>query len=1572
MKSVIRLAALSALVLSGMALAKPLYITVPRSYGSQEPVAVDVAFEDKGPVELRVLQPENLDAFIRAQGDLRRAYQTPPTLKNPGRALSRGFNAVRTPGMFLLDALNPGFRDVVGDVLPRPPEVPGSGEPLATVAEGPERLVGVPPGFKVARSQWLNLDLGGAERDFNVPGFYASGPSGFQERRVTLAPLPAGTYVLQLVQGRVEGQVVLVVSDLTVQLKQTDGQVLVRVAGRDQKPRAGAEVQVYLPKGKGPAGKTNEKGEVTLEVSEPRIIATATVGGDTAIVDTDFYSALAVAPDVFIYSDRPIYKPGHEVKFRGVVRQPDTFLARLFTPKKREVTVKLVSQEGRALTTRAAVDAFGAFHGTLKVPEDLGTGVLRVEAEVDGQPHQGEARVQDYVKPTFYLEMEPASETVVPGQTLRAKVRARRYAGGTPDNTKYEVFLYRSLLDAPAWVDDAGKGGQGSDVTYGSASTTEGKLSVPERLYSSVEARGAYDDPWSSASGFDANGEAEIEVAVPALAAGEERLPYRYTLTVRARDDQETFANATSAFFLSKVEVLGLARYSDAVVAKSGEATLAVRATTLAGKPYGVTQGEVEFVLRKADGAEKSLGKRSFSTAADGTHREKVPTSEVGTVLARVVVKDKNGETWQGEESLLVIGGADEPVARVPNLTLASLSGTLAPGDTAKLVALLPDSWGSGGRDAGPVWVTLTGASLYDTQVVELTGRTLVHSFNVEKRFGSAVYASVAYPTATGRWEERTVAFRVIPRERTLTVELQPRRAEATPLTEQSIDVRVVDHEGRGVVAQLSVGVVDKAVYAIQSEFRPKVLDFFYPPARNNVSNFFSSEFQGYGYGEALARKMAGLPDHAFASIKPPSRQTKDLERDTAHWDPAVVTDRDGRATVRFKLPSNQTLWVVTAVAADTSGRFGEGTAEFATRGGLNLYAALPQFLRQGDEALASVRLSAGEKSPGSQLLDVKLASLGALTADQLEHKVELAKGGEQMVPLTLKAASTGAAQLAVNVTGGKDPLKDLKRFEVAPAAVEDVVKVSAWGGGALEVPAPREATLSRVELVLQPSIVDAALSNVRELLTYPYGCLEQLVSTTVPNVAVYQVLQKAGALAKLDTDTQALLAEARSRSVQGTARILDLAVKGGGFTWFGGYETPSLPLTLIALDGLAYAAEAGLVDRADPRIVESARWLEAQEGLPPEYDATRAYVLARLEGAKQAARVRALVQGAEGGDLYPLALAVLAAEKAGVMKEPALQSQINALVSRSAQGYATLASLTPGQPLEQSEAFFHFPLRRVGMTAITAHAASFGTLDITRARRRILELLSEPDLSTFDRSTALLHSLWLLERDAKAMQGMKAPEVKGVKAPVKFAPRGLGLVAVLEPGTRTVDVGGFDGVATLRATTLTPLSAVQPKAAGMSIQRAYYVLREGGKVRLEAGDTVAQGEEVYVELTLDARGDSRVRSAYYVVEDAVPAGFVPLHEDKAFRSPPHSLPLVPEALKRRVLDPERATFFFEEPAWWSDSPRTVGYVLRAQFAGTFSAPPAHIEDMYAASIHGHTAADVLKVVPSKKRQGDL
>ena len=81
----------------------------------------------------------------------------------------------------------------------------------------------------------------------------------------------------------------------------------------------------------------------------------------------------------------------------------------------------------------------------------------------------------------------------------------------------------------------------------------------------------------------------------------------------------------------------------------------------------------------------------------------------------------------------------------MPALALDSLAGTLSPGDRAQVVGLFPDGWGPGGKNQGSVWVTLVGSGIFQSTRLDLAGQTLVHGFEVERRFGSAVYAQVAY-----------------------------------------------------------------------------------------------------------------------------------------------------------------------------------------------------------------------------------------------------------------------------------------------------------------------------------------------------------------------------------------------------------------------------------------------------------------------------------------------------------------------------------------------------------------------------------------------------------------------------------------------------------------------------------------------------------------------------------------------------------------------------------------------------------------------------------------------------------
>ncbi|MCC6809926.1 MAG: alpha-2-macroglobulin [Deltaproteobacteria bacterium] len=1544
--------------------AKPLYITVPRTFSTTERAQVNVAFAGKEPVELRILKPDALDKFVTDQANLRRAYVAPTTQLNPGRYLSIGTNAVQSPGSFLYYAMSDTFRKAVAPSLPERPERPRD---LQRMKEGPEKLVSNPPGMTLVKSQWLNLDLGGDTIDFNVPGFDAwGGSSGYQERTVQLAPMSAGLYVLQLVQGTIEGQVTLVVTDQTVQVKQTDGRLLVRVAGRDQKPVANAAITVFAPGKQLASGTSDKNGEAILEVTAPKVLVLSKRDADVAIIDTDFYSTLAIAPDVFIYSDRPIYKPGDDVQFRGVVRKPASFLAELLLPKKRSVEVQMLLQSGGPLKTTATIDEFGSFFGKLSVPAGTPTGVVRLVATVEAAPkdsaeHQAEARVQDYVKPTFFLEVTSQQEGVKPGEKITVKVRARRYAGGVPKNTKYEYFLYRTQLETAAWVDDAGKGGQGSAVTYGSASTTEGKLSLPKRLYSSLQTRMENAqpdaDPWATAPAFDKNGEATISVDVPALEEGEARMAFKYTLSVKAKDEQNSEAVASKPFFLSDSDVVAQVGLGKKLLKKDEPAMVAVRAQTLSGKSFGACEGTLTFFLRDSKGEERKLDEKPVKLGDDGVVRVALPTGFVGTVIARASLKDKKGRSNENEAEALIIGSGGEAVANVPALTTEALGDVLEPGAIAELAALFPEGWGPGGKDAGSVWITLSGSTIFSTSRADVSGRTFVHRFTIEKRFGSVIYASIAYPTASGRWDERSAAFRIVPKTRVLNVRVEPGKAEATPLGEQTIALNVTNSDGEGVQASVSLGVVDKAVYALQAEFRPSVIDFFYPVARNNVSSFYSMEFQGYGYGEQLARMKLGLRPYEFAAVKPPSRRPKDLDRDTAFWSPSIVTAKDGHATVAFKMPSNQTLWVVTAVAADASGRFGEGRAEFASRGNLSLALMLPQFLRAGDEAQGSVRVALGAEGKAGQRVALDLGGAGVTP---MQKDVTLAKGDEQIVPVSVKASATGAIVADLKATIGSEALADHKRVDVHPAAIEERIAVSAYGGGELQLAAAGDRLLAPAELVLVPGSVDAALSSVEDLLTYPFGCLEQLVATTIPNIALYHLLQKSQTLSRLDPQSQALMQLARSRAMQGTDRILALAQKGGGFTWFSGYTTPSVALTLIALDGLSYAIDAGVVPKEASEVTESAKWLEGADDLPFALDATRAYVLARLDGPKAAARVRSLVDKVEpSGDLYSLAIVSLAANEAGIANEAGLKDRLAGIVAKSKTLLTQNAALTDA-------AYYTYPLRHVGLAAIVAHATSgnITDADLKDARKRFIQAVASPELSTFDRSTMLLHHLWLIEKDAKTMQAMTAPGID-VKGGATLAPRGFGMAATLPQGVTSVKVQAFDGVATLQARASTPFASVQAKSEGMSIQRTYYLLRDQGRKKLSEGEVVKVGDEVYVELEFNAQNGEqwkKLRSAYYVIEDGVPAGFVVLSEDKTYRVAPYGLPLAHEALKQRAFTPEKATFFFEEPAFWSDSPRTIGYVMRAQFAGKFQAPPATITDMYAAKVNGRTKAGAITV----------
>jgi len=332
------------------------------------------------------------------------------------------------------------------------------------IAAPPHQIIHAPPaGFGVVREYYLDLEYAGTGAK-DIGWWFAD--SGWREREykvrtVALDPLPDGLYLIQAVSGTSEGQCLMQVSSLAVQVKQSTEQFVVRVMNRDQEPVPGAAVNYRDGRGKWVdiGKKTDGAGEVLFSNPEGNLdgkllVKAQTTDGRQALTDTDFLPVVSNDDSVFIVTDRPIFKPGETFFYKGMVRALKDGELKAPDIAEKQAKITLIRSDGKdtGLEATVPVTDFASFSGSFGLDESQTPGLYRLIAELAGKPYGGEFRVRDYVKPTFYMELIERTPTVLPGEAFTLKFRTKRYSGGVPRNVKYEVFLYQKKFEAPQWV----------------------------------------------------------------------------------------------------------------------------------------------------------------------------------------------------------------------------------------------------------------------------------------------------------------------------------------------------------------------------------------------------------------------------------------------------------------------------------------------------------------------------------------------------------------------------------------------------------------------------------------------------------------------------------------------------------------------------------------------------------------------------------------------------------------------------------------------------------------------------------------------------------------------------------------------------------------------------------------------------------------------------------------------------------------------------------------------------------------------------------------------------------------
>ncbi|MFN7928979.1 MAG: MG2 domain-containing protein [Blastocatellia bacterium] len=316
---------------------------------------------------------------------------------------------------------------------------------------------------------------------------------------------------------------------------------------------------------------------------------------------------------------------------------------------------------------------------------------------------------------------------------------------------------------------------------------------------------------------------------------------------------------------------------------------------------------------------------------------------------------------------------------------------------------------------------------------------------------------------------------------------------------------------------------------------------------------------------------------------------------ETLLWQPNLETDRQGRTQLKFKLADNITTWKLSLIGSTADGQI--GTVEKEIRAFQPFFAELdpPKVLTEGDEIALPVVLRNYLDQPQNVDLQFKGESWFTLLSPARKRTAVKPNDATKEVFDFRAVASIASGKQRVIAIGSSASDAIEKAVHVHPDGEELANTVANVFGatGTLDIHVPADAIKGsvRAELKVYPNLIAHVIEGIEGILRRPYGCGEQTISSTYPNVMALRLLKNS----KQDEAprTAAIAAQARKFAQAGYERLLGYRDASGGFTYWGKGE-PDVALTAYAI---RFLHDAGEVITVDEDLIDAARtWLLKQQ----------------------------------------------------------------------------------------------------------------------------------------------------------------------------------------------------------------------------------------------------------------------------------------------------------------------------------------------------------------------------------------
>lgn len=1385
------------------------------------------------------------------------------------------------------------------------------------------------------------------------------------------AEVAPGIYQLRMSAGVLNDCLTVFLTDYTILTKADANARLFWVTEINGAPVSGSNLTIYDAAmqiiGQ---GQTDANGlfRFPLDQSPPYFVAAyvgdqVVINGEGGVWTTGGYGwwggagQLETGPEyvAYVYTDRPIYRPGQTVNFKGIVRQDDDAVLSM-PPAGTPITITVRDARNNAVRTMNLItNDFGAVNGQFEIAEGATLGSYNLEIIIGQDTSKREFKVQEYRKPDYDVTVTTPQTRYVSGDFVPVTISVQTFFGEPISSGTVSILNYYA-----------------SPYSYW------------DQNYGSVSWRLPYDGPTDTTTNLDANGLAAYELDTSRLGDYGEHVDWRSSLrrttwaiegTANDGSNQTASGQAIievySAAINPQLDTNGFTHPLDqpltvnVTVQDIWDQPLPDHAVAVSLRRWNISSYDYSTVLQT----------RELTTGADGAASATIDLTNAGYYQVRVVSADAAGRSVEVTDWIFVY--SDEISVwwgQNHDLQLRVEQESYAPGENAAL--LIESSF------AGPALLTFERGTLRRQELITLTPPVTrletpilptdvpnIHvTVNAWQPWDNSVHENMWQSEGESRLLTSSVNVQVPATSQILNVAITPDQTTYTPRQQATFTVRVTNYRGEPISAELSLAVVDEAIFALSSDLSGRIYDGFYFERRNLVQTYHSlapsrSLWGGFGGGGG-GGDLPGSPRRDFP--------------DTAAWFPTLRTDANGEAAVTITLPDSLTSWRLTVKAATADTQVGESIANIMVTQPVIVRPILPRALTAGDSAQISTVVHNLTDQPQTLSLFIHA---GAAASGGVERLSPLSIVGEVTQTITLSphelqlvgwpAQAEKAGEAAITVWARYADGAEADAIElpltINPLSVPDVTTQIGDFTGAWEteviMPAAALPEISHVTIELSRSIAGSILSGLDYLTGFPYGCVEQTMSKALPNAVV------ARAFAQLGRSDLLAGSDLESKIDASVQRLYGFQHDDGGWGWWYNDDSDDYQTAWVLL-GLNVIADAGYA--IDPGVLQrGADWLVPR--LPQMDPRTRAFALYSLAGSDHApaSDARALLPQDSGLDAFSRAALALALHQLGLSNEA--RQVVDALLAQATRlengqiywdegrldGYyhqktmassarstalalSALVQITPGSSAEAGVVRWLMAQRQLDGWG-TTNETSFAILGLTDHLLGLPDAGSESVVFTVELNGRVYISGALAQTNPVTTLALPASEMLPGANRLRLTYGGS------TPLYYTVSSRAY-------------LAQAEIAAAGdVLIERTYRDPQTN-----QVLDSVAAGQLVRV----DVRVTMPDRSLYVIVEDNLPGGLEALNEGLENSSYQAEAVLGGESSRyawrqrgynHKEVRGDRVTFFITE------SPKgthTFSYFARATHAGSFVAMPAYVEAMYNPAIWGRSASAQLEILP--------